>query len=140
MGNVQELADGGVFIGWGTDGSFSEFGPDGDSPLRRRFGDGSVTYRAFRFGWSAGRPERRRSPSQPFDTGTMTVYASWNGADRRRSLGGARRHGTGHVMAVGANPRTGFETPITVPRPGYVTAVALDGRGRRLGAAPPLAV
>ena len=40
MGNVQQLADGGVFVGWGTDGSFSEFGPDGRLRFDARFVDG----------------------------------------------------------------------------------------------------
>jgi hypothetical protein len=71
----------------------------------------------------------------------MTVYASWNGATnvaRWEVHTGSRPD---NVQPVGANSRTGFETAITVPLVhGYVTAVALDAHGRRLGAAIPIAV
>ncbi len=141
MGNVQELDDGGVFIGWGTDGSFSEFGPDGLLRFDGRFGDESVAYRAFRLNWRARPSGTPTIAVAPVDAATMTVYASWNGATdvaRWEVRTGTRPD---NVVAVGANDRTGFETPITVPLVrGYATAVALDGRGRRLGAAVPVAV
>ena len=141
MGNVQELDDGGVFIGWGTDGSFSEFGPDGRLRFDARFGDGSVAYRAFRMNWDARATGTPSIAVVPVDSATMTVYASWNGATdvaRWEVHTGTRPD---NVQAVGANSRTGFETAITVPLVhGYATAVALDARGRRLGAATPNAV
>jgi len=141
MGNVQQLEDGGVFIGWGTDGSFSEFGPDGRLRFDARFGDGSVGYRAYRLNWQA-RPSGAPSIAVvPGGASTMTVYASWNGATdvaRWEVRTGTRPD---NVQAVGATGRTGFETAITVPlQHGYATAVALDARGRRLGAAAPVAV
>jgi hypothetical protein len=80
MGNVQQLDDGGVFIGWGTDGSFSEFGPDGRLRFDARFGDGSVGYRAYRLDWRARPSGTPTIAVVPGDGGTMTVYASWNGA------------------------------------------------------------
>jgi len=141
MGNVQQLDDGGVFIGWGTDGSFSEFGPDGKLRFDARFGDGSVGYRAYRLNWQAQPTGTPSIAVVPGDAGTMTVYASWNGA-----TGVARwevRTGTrpDTLQPVGANSRTGFETAIIVPLAhGYATAVALDAHGRRLGAAAPVAV
>ncbi len=141
MGNLQELDDGGVFIGWGTDGSFSEFGPDGTLRYDARFGDGSVGYRAFRSSWQ-GRPTGTPAIAvAPVDSESMTVYASWNGATdvaRWEVRAGTRPD---NVQAVGASARTGFETAITVPAThGYVTAAALDAKGRSLGVAPPLAV
>jgi Arylsulfotransferase (ASST) len=141
MGNVQELDDGGVFIGWGTDGSFSEFGPDGRLRFDARFGDASVGYRAFRLNWNAHPTGTPAVAVVPVDDATMTVYASWNGAtgvDRWEVRTGTRPD---NLVAVGATSRTGFETAITVPLvAGYATAVAFDARGRRLGAAVPIAV
>jgi len=141
MGNVQQLEDGGVFIGWGTDGSFSEFGPNGELRYDARFGDGSVGYRAFRMNWR-GRPTGAPSIAVvPVDSATMTVYASWNGATdvaRWEVRTGTRPDNVG---AAGSSLRTGFETAITVPLAhGYATAVALDAQGRRLGAAAPVPV
>jgi Arylsulfotransferase (ASST) len=140
MGNVQELDDGGAFIGWGTDGSFSEFGPDGELRFDARFAGGSVTYRAFRLHWE-GRPTGAPAMAvAPVDGTTMTVYASWNGATdiARWEVHAGSTPGT--VRPMGANVRTGFETAITVPATrGYVTAAAFDARGRRLGAAAPVA-
>jgi Arylsulfotransferase (ASST) len=123
MGNVQQLDDGGVFVGWGTDGSFSEFGPDGQLRFDARFADGSVSYRAYRL-----------------DGTTMTVYASWNGATDIARWEVHAGSTPGSVRPIGANVRTGFETAITVPAAhGYVTAAAFDREGRRLGAAAPVA-
>ena len=58
MGNVQQLPGGGAFVGWGTFGAFTEFTAAGTVCFDASFGDGSVTYRAFRFPW-VGRPTGR---------------------------------------------------------------------------------
>jgi Arylsulfotransferase (ASST) len=140
MGNVQQLDDGGVFIGWGTDGSFSEFGPDGRLRFDARFGDGSVTYRAFRLDWEA---QPTGTPAIAVASGsgsTMTVYASWNGATDIARWEVHAGSTPASVQPVGANVRTGFETAITVPAArGYVTAAAFDSNGRQLGAAAQVA-
>jgi hypothetical protein len=142
MGNVQQLADGGVFVGWGTDGSFSEFAPDGRLRYDARFADGSVSYRAFRWAWEARPTGRPAVAVTPNGDGTMTVYASWNGATdvaewRVETEASAKR-----VDAALTHPRAGFETAITVPATagGYVSVVALDGKGKQLGASLPVAV
>ncbi len=138
MGNVQQLPDGGVFVGWGTDGSFSEFGRDGRLRFDARFGDGSVSYRAFRLPW-VGRPtgEPSLAVTRNGDT-TMTVDASWNGATEVAAWqvrAGPSADGLG-VLAT--TPAIGFETAITVPAAGgYLSVAALDGSGRRLGASAP---
>ena len=55
MGNLQQLSGGGAFVGWGTYGAFTEFTADGTVCFDGSFGDGSVSYRAFRQPW-VGRP------------------------------------------------------------------------------------
>ncbi len=80
MGDVQQLEDGGVFIGWGTDGSFTELGPDGSVRLDARFADGSVSYRAFRFELDAQPKGRPATMVVRNADGSLTLYVSWNGA------------------------------------------------------------
>ena len=139
MGNAQQLPDGGLFVGWGTDGSFSEFGPAGRLRFDARFADGSVTYRAFRWPWVARPTGRPALAAVHNDDGTTTAYVSWNGATevaRWRVETGERPDA---LRPVATKPRTGFETAITVPAPsGYLSVVALDAAGKRLGAAEPI--
>jgi hypothetical protein len=136
MGNVQQLADGGVFVGWGSAGGFSEFGADGQVRLDARFGDGSVGYRAFRCSW-VGRPTGKPAVAvrRSDDGETMTVYASWNGATEVASWLVRAGAAPDNLKTVATSPRTGFETAITIAAAsGYVSVAALDAEERRLGA------
>jgi len=138
MGDVQQLEDGGVFIGWGTAGSFTELGPDGSVRLDARFADGSVSYRAFRFELDAqpkGRPATLvvRNPD-----GSLTLYVSWNGATRVAKWQLVAGTSTDRMKPVQTQRRTGFETAIALPvTSGYVSVVALDALGKQLRAASP---
>ena len=138
MGDVQQLEDGGVFIGWGTAGSFTELGPDGSVRLDARFADGSVSYRAFRFELDAqpkGRPATLvvRNPD-----GSLTLYVSWNGATRVAKWQLVAGTSTDRMKPVQTQRRTGFETAIALPvTSGYVSVVALDALGKQLRAAAP---
>ena len=134
MGNVQQLPDGGVFVGWGTAGSFTEFTPDGQVRFDAALADGSVTYRAFRYAW-VGRPDGRPAIGvTPNGDGTATVHASWNGATevaRWQVRGGAH---AAKLRRLQTAQRAGFETAITVPAAsGFVAVAALDAHGRELG-------
>ena len=141
MGNVQELRDGGVFVGWGTDGSFSEFGPDGDLRFDARFGDASVSYRAYRMPWSAKPTGTPAIAVVPGANSAMTVYASWNGATGVSSWEVHTGAASDSLQPAGSAARSGFETAITVPAAtGYASVVALDAKRQRLGAAPPVTV
>jgi Arylsulfotransferase (ASST) len=141
MGNVQQLGDGGAFVGWGTDGSFSEFGPGGDLRFDARLGDGTVDYRAFRFPWVAHPTGEPAVGVRQNADGTLTAYASWNGSTevatwQVRTGPSPQRH-----QAVAEARRAGFETAITVPAAGgYLTVAALDASGRRLGLATPIPI
>ncbi len=140
MGNVQQLADGGVFVGWGTDGSFSEFGPDGQLRFDARFGDGSVDYRAFRLPWVAHPTGRPEVAVRENDDGSATVYASWNGATEVATWQVWAGPSPDRLHVVAAARRDGFETAIAIPTTaGYVGVAALDASGSRLGMATPIA-
>jgi hypothetical protein len=138
MGNVQQLADGGVFVGWGSAGWYSEFGPDGQLRLDARFPEGVVSYRAYRCTF-VGRPTGKPAVAirRNDDGETMTVYASWNGATEIASWRVRTGPAAAALKTATTSPRSGFETAITLPvASGYVSVVALDAEGKRLGASP----
>jgi arylsulfotransferase ASST len=133
MGNLEQLPDGGAFVGWGTAGAFTEFASDGTVRFDATLADGSVTYRAFRAPW-VGRPAERPKVAITQDTGGAVAHVSWNGATevaKWRADMGARQ---GALRAVAKVRRTGFET--TVPlgsRHGYLALTAIDAAGKALG-------
>ena len=141
MGNVQELDDGGVMVGWGTAGSFTELGPDGSVRLDASFADGSVSYRAYRFELDARPKGRPATEVVESPDGSLTLYVSWNGATevaRWQLMAGAD---AATMKPAGTVRRTGFETAIPLPiRSGTVSVVALDAHGRQLRAAAPTVV
>ena len=116
QGDVQALANGDWFVGWGAEPYFSEFDPEGKLLFEAHFPAGSESYRDFRFQWTG-------TPAQPpvlafvaaAGTTPATVYASWNGAtlvSSWRLLAGASPSSLATVAQV---PRDGFETAIPVP-------------------------
>ncbi len=136
MGNVQQLEDGGVFIGWGTDGSFTELGPDGSVRLDARFAEGSVSYRAYRFELDARPKGRPATWVVQNGDGTMTVYVSWNGATDVATWQVVAGPDRGSMKPVTTARRTGFETAITVPTMnGYVSVIALDAHKKQVRSA-----
>jgi hypothetical protein len=133
MGSLQRLGDGGFFVGWGTAGRVSEFGPSGELRFDARLPSGGSSYRAYRNPWS-GRPSAEPAAEVARLRGQKTVFASWNGATelaRWRLSGGASR---GAMQQLAVVERGGFETRIAVPSGvRYVAVQALDAKGRTLG-------
>ena len=133
LGNVQQQPHGGVFVGWGAAGAYSEFAPSGQVLLDANFPSGVESYRAYRFPWN-GTP--KTSPSVAATNqgnGQMSVYASWNGATQvahwQLNTGSAARK----LSVVTSVARTGFETAFTAPAAPYVSVTALDSSGHVLG-------
>jgi hypothetical protein len=141
MGNVQQLDDGGVFVGWGTDGSFSEFAPDGRLRYDARFGDVSVSYRTYRLPWVAHPTGEPAAAVGTTPAGADALHVSWNGATQVRTW---QVHGGRSATALkplAHRPRTGFETTIPLPSaPQWISVVGLDAHGRRVGGSAPFAV
>jgi hypothetical protein len=133
MGNLEQLPDGGAFVGWGTAGSFTEFAPDGTVRLDATLADGSVTYRAFRAPW-IGRPAEPPKVVVTRAAGGAVAHVSWNGATevaRWRADMGSRQNALHPVATV---RRSGFETTVRLgSRKGYVALTALDAAGKVLG-------
>ena len=134
MGNAQQVADGGVFVGWGTYPGFSEIGPDGALRFDARFAGTSVSYRARRQRW-VGRPATRPAIATSRSTnGSIQVHTSWNGATevaRWQVRAGSSARALRPVRTVS---RRGFETAVTLgTNSGFVAVAALDGKGALLG-------
>jgi hypothetical protein len=129
QGNMQRLANGHYFVGWGHQPYFTEFGPRGRTVFDGRFGRGHVdSYRAYRFRW-IGRPRYR--PAVALDGNA--AFVSWNGATEVRSwqlLGGVKRDELAPLRTV---PRRRFETKIALPDGvEYVAVRALDRDDRSM--------
>jgi hypothetical protein len=134
QGNVQPLANGDLFLGWGAEPWFSEFSSTGQLVFDARMPNADESYRAYRFEWSgfpSGSPAIAASASR---AGPVTVYASWNGATdiaSWRVLGGPSTH---QLAVVATAPRGGFETAIATPAAEtYVQVQALSAAGAVLG-------
>ena len=139
MGNAQLLPGGGWMVGWGAVPELSEFAPDATLRFDATFVGGGLSYRAYRQPW-VGRPLTRPAVAASGNTdGTLDVFASWNGATEVthwRVLGGASTRALAGLRTV---PRTGFETPVRLPRrPVFVAVEALDATGTVLGRSEPL--
>lgn len=133
LGSVQLLADGGMFVGWGTVAECSEFAADGTLRFDASLPGGAWSYRAYRTPWS-GRPTTPPAlTSRPNSDGSVQLYVSWNGAtdvSHWQILGGPRKTELSPLVTVA---RTGFETSIRIKKPpAYLTAAALDTRSRAL--------
>ena len=141
MGNVQQLPDDGVFVGWGTAGAFTEFDSAGGVRFDASFADASISYRAFRLPWTAKPTGHPAVVVAPNPNGTLTVYASWNGAtevDAWQVRGGTNPAALKELRTV---PRTGFETAIPIPRTtGHVVVAALAVSGKQLAVSAPVAI
>lgn len=139
QGDVQTLAGGDRFIGWGAQPHLTEFNAQGRVLFDAALADSVSSYRAFRFPWSATPPGPPAIATTSEPGGRVIVYASWNGATgiaRWRILAGASTHGMKLLAEVA---RTGFETSAVVPtRAPYLAAQALDSSGRALGSSMPV--
>jgi hypothetical protein len=141
QGNIQALANGDWFIGWGEVPDFSEFSPTGQLLFDAHFPAGDKSYRALRFTWT-GIPATRPAFAVLGTHAARTIYASWNGATLLASwrvLVGAT---TRSLKPVAGAARSGFESAIPLPSRTagrYITVQALGANGRVLGTATPLA-
>jgi outer membrane protein assembly factor BamB len=127
QGNLQERANGHVFIGWGGLPNYSEYTRDGRLLYDARI-LGGASYRAYRLPW-VGRPFT--DPALTVEDGV--AYVSWNGATevaQWRFLAGDDKASAEEIVTA---PRTGFETSVPVPDTPYLAVQALDADGRVLG-------
>ncbi len=139
QGNMQTLPNGNRFIGWGSAPVFSEFSDAGELIFNCRYPHGGNSYRAYRMPWVGEPAERPAVAAAIALDGTVTAYASWNGATEVASwrvLAGATPT---QLFAAGSAPRAGFETAIEVTTSDpYIAVEALGANGNILGASEPI--
>jgi hypothetical protein len=131
-GNLQQLPDMHIFIGWGSAPYFSESTAAGKQLLTGRFVDQNESYRTFRYAWS-GTPRQPPAVAASRSGSHTHVYASWNGATAATSwrvLGGSSPTS---LATVANTSKRGFETEITTGAEAYVAVQALGSQGQVLG-------
>jgi hypothetical protein len=133
-GNLQELSNGDVFVGWGQQPYFTEFNSSGKEIFDARFTSNTSSYRAYRFQWS-GQP--LTAPDMAVgnnNDGTSEVWASWNGATTVSSWRVLAGPTANSLTPLQTNGKNGFETAISantgVP---YFAVQALGSKGQVLG-------
>jgi hypothetical protein len=138
-GNLQVLAGGADFVGWGQQPYFTEYDSHGRQVFDGRMAGSNSSYRAFRFGWSAV-PWTTPAVATSSRGHSTVVYASWNGATTVASwrvMGGSSPSA---LHWLGAASKRTFETAITVSRVGYVQVQALDSARRVIKSSATVAV
>lgn len=135
QGNLQELDNGNVVVGWGSEPYVSEFTKDGKLLTDLTFVGGS-NYRAYRSDWHArpvAPPTATKSEPQPDVT---RIHMSWNGAtevESWRVLSGDDEDDLSENTVV---ERTGFETAADItPNGSKIIVEALDDDGKTLASA-----
>ena len=135
QGNVQMLPNGNVFVGWGALPRFSEFDVTGRLLYDATF-TATQSYRDYRFPW-VGLPDDLPAIAVDGSAGSLTVYASWNGATEIAAWEVVAGKDAKHLEVSGSASRTGFETVIAVKTTAAFVAVrALDASGSILGTSP----
>ena len=134
QGSVQDLGGGRMFVGWGQNPWFTEFGPSGRVLFDAHLAKGYDSYRAYRAAWT-GRPLSRPAvAAQRRGRGRIAVWASWNGATEVARWQVLAGDDPAALAPVESWPRHGFETAISIPDSGdYVAVRALAADGRVLG-------
>ncbi len=139
QGNVQMLPNGNVFVGWGALPRFSEFDVTGRLLYDATF-TATQSYRDYRFPW-VGLPDDQPAIAVDGGAGSLTVYASWNGATEIATWEVVAGKDAADLAVSGSASRTGFETVIAVKTTAAFVAVrALDASGSILGTSPVVSV
>jgi len=130
QGNIQQLANQDMFVGWGSEPYFSEYSAAGKLLFDAHLHGSYQSYRAYRFAWTGAPGDLPAIAAKPASHGRVTVYASWNG-DTRTATWRLLAGGSAKALApVASATRGGFETAITTPGAApYVAVQALDASG-----------
>jgi hypothetical protein len=130
QGDSDTLPDGDTFVGWGEQPYITEFSPSGEVVFDARLPHPGQSYRAYRVPWSATPATPPAVTVRPTGAGTVTIYASWNGATAVRAWRVLTGASPGALAPLSTAPRTGFETAIPAAAAGpwfSVQAIGADG-------------
>jgi hypothetical protein len=140
QGNVQELANGDVLVGWGSDSLnngqlnsyYTEYSPSGSVLADFVLAGEDISYRAFSQPW-VGTPLAKPAAAVAEANGHTTVYASWNGSTQTVAWKLLAGRTPASLKLVSITPRTGFETAIATTAPGpFYEVKALGPHGKAL--------
>jgi hypothetical protein len=130
QGNIQQLSNQDMFVGWGSEPYFSEYSASGQLLFDAHMHGSYESYRGYRFPWTGAPTSAPAIAAAAASGGRVRVYASWNGDTRTanwRVLAGASAQ---TLTPVATAARNGFETAITTPGAApYVAVQALDASG-----------
>jgi hypothetical protein len=137
QGDMQTLANGDMFIGWGAQPFFSEFSSSGQLLFDAHLHGSYQTYRAYRFPWTGTPASPPAIAASAAKGGPVTVYASWNGDTLTATWRVLAGPSAKQLTPVAIAARAGFETAIATPGPeSYVAVQALDATGAVIGTSP----
>jgi hypothetical protein len=129
QGDIQQLSNGDMFVGWGAEPYFSEFSASGQLLFDGHMHGSYESYRTYRFPW-VGTPTTTPAIAAVPANATVTVYASWNGATQVTSWRVLAGPSPKALVPVATAADTGFETAIVTPaRAPYVAVQALEASG-----------
>ena len=141
QGSTQILANGNVFVGWGSDPYYSEYTASGnnidepglDTVYSAQMPGSNSSYRAYRNDW-VGTPFYPPSIAAQSSGDQTIVYASWNGSTQTDSwqlFGGSSPNSLSPLVTV---KKSAFETAISVPNGDlYFQVKALNAGGQIIG-------
>lgn len=134
QGNVDVLADGNVFVGWGSQPFFSEFDPSGKLVYDASFPSARQSYRDHRQPWTGQPTDAPAIAAELAGRGWTRVFASWNGATEVSRWDVLAGRSSARLSVVGSSLRLGFETAVAVATGEPLVAVrAVDASGVVLG-------
>ena len=143
QGNMQALANGDWFVGWGAEPDFSEFSSTGTLLFDASLPSGYESYRTLRFRWNATPATPPALAVSAAPGGRGVAYASWNGATGVASWELLEGSSTSNLVRVAIVRRESFETAMALgPRRAtrYVEVRALDFTGAVLGSSATVAL
>jgi Arylsulfotransferase (ASST) len=137
QGSIQQLANGDMFVGWGSEPYFSEYSGGGQLLFDAHMHGSYESYRTYRFPWSGAPASLPAVAASKASGGRVTVYASWNGDTRTASWRVLAGSSPQTLAPVATGARSGFETAVTTPAgASYVAVQALDPSGALLATSP----
>jgi hypothetical protein len=133
QGNTLSLPGGDWLMGYGGLPNFTEYDSSGHVLLDGTLGKNVQDFRTYLAPWS-GHPRGTPSLSVSKGSGSLTAYASWNGATEVASWRVLAGSSASALAPVATAPRHGFETAVKVSSTGpYAQVQALDGAGNVIG-------
>lgn len=141
QGNVQSLANGNKFVGWGQSQYYSEYKEAGNTKAHpslnflydAQMPSSNYTYRAYRHHW-VGKPFYPPSIGITSTHGQVTVYASWNGSTETTQWQVWAGCKPKKLSLVASVDKSGFETSLSVSQKGpYFQVKALNSHGQVIG-------